>query len=218
MTTSNNEMGNSIGAILLGVIIIVGGFWLLWRLVGNPLEEFALILRAQKAPGLVVNSWEDVEEGDRGESIWSHGVEYSFRTPDGHKFTDGGGGSGRLRDDRNPPYPVQVEYLPDKPTVSRISGDGCQSVTELILRKILLGGVLSIVIAVGGVRLIRSGVRVARENHTLRPKSAMLWVGSGVLNILQVILLWSLVGVLIWGGVKGYRWGVECGLWGSGLG
>jgi hypothetical protein len=167
---TTNEYSDSVKTLIWGVIWILGACWFWYYLAGNPLDELALIRRAQVAPGFIVDTWEDAESGDEGGTHWSHGATYTYRIPDGREFTQSAAiRSGRLKEefqDLQQPYPIEVEYLPDNPTVSRIKGDGCESIMGWLLRKIGLGSLLLALLASPGIALLRNGVRDIRRLRT----------------------------------------------------
>jgi len=73
---------------------------------------------------------------------------YIYRIGDGREFTTlDGTPVGELRER------LQVEYLPDKPAVSRIKGDGCQAVTEWLWRKVCPWALLLLLLCSPGVCL-----------------------------------------------------------------
>lgn len=148
--------------LIWGTLWILGAVWFCYYSFGNPLDELALIRRAQIAPGSIIDTWEDVEDGDDGRAHWFHGATYTYRLPDGREFTKSKTSvSGRLKEkfqNLQQPYPIEVEYLPDNPKVSRIKGDGNSSITDWLWRKVGLGGLLLILLASPGIILLRNGV------------------------------------------------------------
>lgn len=163
---TDNERREGAKQLVFGLLWIVGACWICYAWFGNPLEELALIRHAQVVPGLLIDSWEDYEDGPEGGTHWFYGYTYSFRLPDGREFTSGGDASGELKDefrDLQEPYPIEVEYLPDDPTVSRIRGNGTQSLIEWLWRDVGLGGLLLILFASPGIVLIRKGLPRIRK-------------------------------------------------------
>ena len=158
-------------AIIFGVLLILGACWFWYQLAGSPLAELALIRRARTAPGLIVDAWEDVEDGYE-EAAWFHGAVYSYRLPDGREYKERTPErKGRLREqfrEFEEPYPIEVEYLPENPAVSRIKGYGCQSVGEWLWRKAGLGSLLLAVFLGGGVILLRDGIREIKKSRASR--------------------------------------------------
>lgn len=169
---TNNKFGDSTKTLIWGVLLILGACWFWYYLFGNPLNELAFIRQAQIAPGFIVDTWEDVEDGGgvRGKAYWFHGFAYTYRIPDGREFTQSTKSvNGRLEEkfqDLQQPYPVEVEYLPDNPTVSRIKGDGNDSITDWLWRKAGLGGLFLVVFVSPGIILLRNGVRDIRRLRT----------------------------------------------------
>jgi len=165
---------DSVRTILWGMTWIAGACWLWGGIIGNPLDELALIRRARIAPGRIVHTWEDVDDSDDGRTLWSHGVTYTYRLPDGRELRqDSPYAPGRLRDefrDLQEPYPVEVEYLPEDPRVNRIKGDGSESLWELFWRELILGGFLLAAFSAPGVVLVRDGLRkLLQRPHHDRP-------------------------------------------------
>lgn len=139
--------------LMWGVLALLVGCWFWYYLVGNPLHEIALIRRANIATGSLVDTHEDEQEDYRGHVYFSDVGIYAYRLPDGRELkTITRAPTGHLKEQR------QVEYLPDNPAVSRIKGDGCQSVMEWLWRKASLGSLLLAAFVSPGVIMIRNGV------------------------------------------------------------
>ena len=150
----------AVQTLLCGLIAVLVACWFWYYSMGNPLHELALIQRGHVVAGSIVDTWEDAESpGERSGTRWYHGVAYRYRLPDGREFTQHTKSrSGRLEaefQNLKQPYPIQVEYLPDNPTVSRIKGDGCGSGMEWFCWKIVLGGLLLAVFVSPGATLLR---------------------------------------------------------------
>ena len=97
--------------VLLGLLLLTGGLWLWIYLLGNPINELALIRRGVTAKGFITD----------------HSVSYyEFRLPNGQMVK----GETPAISYYMPGHVVEVEYLPDNPAVNRITGDGCSTVTE----------------------------------------------------------------------------------------
>ena len=146
-----------------GIVLLVGALWFWHALVGNPLDDLALIRRAHIAPGFIVDTWEDAESGDEGGTHWFHGALYTFRLPDGREITQRTrDGSGRLKArfrDLTHPVPIEVEYIPDNPTVSRIKGSGSPTVFDWLWRKLALIGLLLALLLAPGYSMLRSVIK-----------------------------------------------------------
>ena len=152
--------------ILWGVVLILGAFGFWYSLLGNPFSEIRLILWGQEVPGFIVDTWEDVGDTDDGGTVWTHGYVYTYSIPSGREFRQSiDNRSGRLKAaffDLEEPYPVKLEYLPGDPTISRLKGNGSQSVMEWLWRDIGLGGFLLVLFLSPGVAMLKIGVRLIR--------------------------------------------------------
>ena len=153
-------------------LILLGcGFW--YSLVGNPLHDLRLIQRGRTIPGYIIDAWEDVGDDDHGRAVWSHGVTYTYQLPDGREFQQNTSEfPGALRDefrDLQEPYPVEVEYLPEDPLISRIKGTGSDSITDWLWRKAGLGTLLLLMCLSPGVALLQDCVRELRRRRVSQP-------------------------------------------------
>jgi hypothetical protein len=163
---TTNELRDAVKTTLWGVLFVVGGAWLWYILVGNPFHDLALICRGETVPGYITDTWEDAESGDEGGTLWFHGVEYDYTLPDGREFTQTSSGDGRLKDelrDLRQPYPIEVEYLPDDPDVSRIKGNGSPTIFDWVWRKAGLGSLLLAMFVAPGISVMRDGIRKYRD-------------------------------------------------------
>jgi hypothetical protein len=140
-----------IKTIIWSIVLIVGALVFWHHIVGNPLDELALIQRAELATGVLVDSYEVEHESDRGVYISEVGV-YSFTLPDGREFKTFTKNSSGEREE-------QIEYLPDNPSVNRVRWDGCQTLMEWLWRKVILGGILLILFVYPGFYLMFNGIK-----------------------------------------------------------
>jgi uncharacterized protein DUF3592 len=148
--------------ILVGLLVMAGGFWFWYSLVGNPLYDLALIRHGVTAKGEIVEASEDVEDDDRGRAVWTHNARYRFTLPSGRTITrDTGSLPGRLSESL--PRNIEVEYLSHDPSVSRIKGSGSQTVFEWAWRKAGLGALLLAMFLSPGAKLIHSGIGELRK-------------------------------------------------------
>jgi len=141
----SKELKNAVNSAICGVVAMIIAFWFWLSLAGNPFDDMALILWGKTTRGSIVDTWEDAESGDAGGTIWAHGATYKYRLRDGREFTQRTEGSGRLKAEfrsLTQPFPVDVEYLPGDPTVSRIKGAGSPNLFDWLWRKVGLGGLL----------------------------------------------------------------------------
>ena len=160
-----SKYSEELKTILYGILytVVVLAIW--WHIAGNPIVELNLILSAKDLTnGFIVDAWEDISEGDEGGSSWTHSYHYEYQTPDGKKFDGAEQGNGRIAIDLKHPHPIEVEYLPDDPTVSRIKGSGNADIGEWLWRKIGLGGILLIMFIAPGFIVIRNGINDIKKN------------------------------------------------------
>jgi hypothetical protein len=148
--------GAIVGVIWIGVVLwfCLGGF-------KESKEEAALIQRGQATPGVIVRA---SEECDRGESskVWYWTVAYRYQLPDGQVLEQKEEGSGRLDPelrDRIPPYPVQVVYLPDEPSISRLKMGEWAKAEVWLTRKVVKTLVFLGVFLTPGIWIVVTSIR-----------------------------------------------------------
>lgn len=163
----SHELKECAWTIVWGIFALLVAFWFWHYLVGNPFDDLALIRRGSVVSGFIVDTSGDAEMGDRGGTLWLHRVVYTYRLPDGREFTQSTKDrSGPLNEElRNlaQPYPVEIEYLPDNPSVSRLKGERSDSVLDWLWRKAGLGGLLLMLFLRPGWVLLRNGFRDIRK-------------------------------------------------------
>jgi hypothetical protein len=162
----NTVQREGLQEIAWGAVWIAGAiaFWL--AVAGNPIDDLRLTVSARSASGQITDSREDAEARDEGGTAWHHAVAYTFTLPNGREVTSGSSGAGRLPSDLvnlKGSVPAEIEYLPSSPSVNRLKGSGSQSVTEWFLRKVGVGGLLLVVFAWPGVKMIRDGMSTLRS-------------------------------------------------------
>jgi hypothetical protein len=105
----------------------------------------------------------------RDEGVWVHRHRYTYRLPDGRELEESSHDHrGPLSEelvDLQQPYRIEVEYLPEDPTVSRIKGGGSQGLSEWIWRDVGLGGLLLAIFLLPGIRLLDIGVHELRRSR-----------------------------------------------------
>jgi len=137
--------------IIHGILIFIGGILFWYHTVGNVFDELSLIQNAKITTGTLESTYEEENEDDRGKVHISEVGVYSFHIPDGRKF---------YTRTYNPfDKSIEIEYLPDNPSVNRAKGDGCQSITEWLWRKIGFGGLFLVLVISPGFVLIKNGVK-----------------------------------------------------------
>jgi hypothetical protein len=160
MDMNNDKYRHTVITILLGIVLIIGGVLFWYHIAGNPLDEIALIKRAKVATCILVDTYEDEHEDDRGHVYSSDVGIYTFCLPDGREFkTHTRAPIGQLE------KRLEVEYLPDNPSVNRIKGDGCQSFEEWLWRKVGVGGLFLLMCITPGFLLLRGGIRKLKTRN-----------------------------------------------------
>lgn len=158
---TDNKMIATAKTILGGSLLLIGAVWFWYHAVGNPINEFALIRRAQIATGTLIDTYEDEQEDYRGHVYFSDVGVYTFNVPGGREFkTLTRVPTGQLKERQ------EIEYLSDAPSVNRVKGDGCRTVFELLWRKIGLGGLLLVLFAGSGIALLQNGIREIQKTRT----------------------------------------------------
>ena len=157
----------AIGLVLIGV-----GVFLLYGWVALSWDQVRLIRSGTTTSGHITDMWEDVEDSDSGGTMYFHGGTYTYRLPDGRVFEGTISGSGRVKEElrtKTLPIPIEVEYLPGDPGISRIKGDGPDSIIGIFRHEVgrlwlcigflLVGGYVLFV----GIRDIR---RIPYSSHS----------------------------------------------------
>ena len=149
-----------------GIVVTIVGCWVWHHMIGNPLEELALIRRAQIATGYLDKTGEREYEFQYGMVIADVGL-YAYRLPDGREFkTTTEAKTGQLNEQ------VEIEYLPDNPAASRVKGDGCASITEWLLRKVVVGSLFLALCSWPGTFFVKKGLRDLRDAKSITQRTA----------------------------------------------
>lgn len=115
---------------LFGVLCLLGACCLAYYIVSRELDTFALIKNGQTAPGFIIKTWREVTEADdeTNRKVSDQFAKYTYRIPDGRQFTKNVIISNKLgrtiAEEGVWPYPIDVKYLPVKPTASFIKSEG----------------------------------------------------------------------------------------------
>ena len=114
---------------LFGVLCLLGACYLAYHMVHRELDTFVLIKNGQTVSGLIIEGWREVTATDdqTNRIIYDHVAKYKYSVPDGREFTQNTFISNKLRrkiaEEGVWPYPIEVKYLPPKPTVSCIKSE-----------------------------------------------------------------------------------------------
>jgi len=161
--------------LIVGIAILLFGFYFWRSLAGNPINEFRLITNGKIANGYVTSAEESSEyveqnEGRTGGMAYQFYYKYYFNLPDGKRIYDSAIAGGALPEDlcclKDEPYEVMVEYLSSNPTINRVKDfdNGSKTIGNWIWRKFLLGGIILIGCLSFGVMLIRHTIKKYRED------------------------------------------------------
>lgn len=169
----NTAKYGTLKKIFAGSVASVAAFYFWLYLIGNPLHDYLLLRNGKVTNGYITNTWEDATDDDHGRAVWTHGAEYSFRLPDSREMTGRSlEYSGRLKEEfanLKAPYPIEIEYYPNDPTISRIKGTGSATLTDWLWRKIGIGGALLVLFLSPGISFF---VAAIREKYQRRIDSA----------------------------------------------
>ena len=165
MEKAQSPLLNRLPTIFVGLVLTVGGFLFWLHLAGNPLNEMALINRGLTTKGVIKDVRENYEDCDScpGRKYLSYNASYTFQLPNGQTVEAETKDSSGLRPDIIA-NGIEVEYLPDSPSVNRIKGTGSPTITDWLWRKVGLGSLLLVMCLSPGVGLIHWGFRRKTEN------------------------------------------------------
>lgn len=144
-----------------GVVFMVGAVWL-WSGIGNhnPIDDARLMFYGKTIQGQILDTLEDAEDAEGGGTNWYSSISYSFTLPNGEEIKSVSKG-GKLPPewvDLKNPVPVDVEYLPSRPSINRLEGEGSRSLFGWLVRT-----AASIFLL---VMFIRPGIAMARAGLT----------------------------------------------------
>lgn len=158
MEIKNLKFLSLLKTLSLAALLVIGGVWFWYYLIGNPFDELALIRKGEITVGVVVDSYEYTDEGAFRDV-------YIYTLPNGQKFIGAEHNKGRVLEpgeeqeyleepdliEGEEYHPedkydsVEIEYLPEKPEISRIKGSGYNTIWSWFFVKICLGGGISLV-------------------------------------------------------------------------
>ncbi|MFC1760237.1 hypothetical protein ACFLZD_01800 [Candidatus Neomarinimicrobiota bacterium] len=148
--------------VFAGIFILIAVLWIASFDIGNPYHEYQLITNGITTNGFIIDAIEVVEDGESGRTMVDHYYTYTFETEDGRTITSEGEGRGGLRDeffDLIDPIPMQIVYLKNHPEINNLKGNLCDSIWELLWRRILLYIFALVIGSYIGFPLIRNAVK-----------------------------------------------------------
>ncbi|MDO9464764.1 MAG: hypothetical protein Q7J67_05655 [bacterium] len=151
-----------IGAILIVVLFA-------HYLIGNPVTGLMLLKWGKVTKGHIVQTDQDYEHNESG-SHASYSVQYEYNI-DGQYFKKRYIRSGKLKptlESLEKPYPVEIEYFPKYPAISRLKGNGAQSFIEWFFREFCLGLFVYGLFLIPGIFLINDGWKDKKREEVKR--------------------------------------------------
>ena len=161
-TTNQKLIFNLIKKCVFGVIVLIVAFIFVYNTSGNPYHEYLLMNYGATANGFITDATEDVNDDNRGKPHFSVDYKYTFTTDDGRKINSSGHSSGRLPDElcnSTNHFPTKVVYLKDNPEINKIKITLCDSLGELLWRKVGIGFILLLCCSSIGIILIRNAIK-----------------------------------------------------------
>lgn len=160
---------NLIKQCTFGITAMIAAIWFLsYNINANPYHEYQLITESKIANGFITNVEEYKDEvdipdaqGGGSEPVTIDIYDYNFTTQDGKVIKDRSSDLGYMKNFKNKPLPIQVEYLPDNPKINRVKDETsqCKTLGEFIWRKLGLGGLLLITFCSIGFAMIRNAIK-----------------------------------------------------------
>jgi len=152
------------------IITALACFWLYNGLI-DAWQELSLMRNHETCYGHIIETWEEVTgETDDGRPMWEHGGTYTYRLPDGREFTQGTRDPGRLAPEfqnLSQPYPIEVEYLPDNPTVSRIKGYGPKTIAGWLRTEVGYREFYPLILLALGIYLLWKAIGELRKQASM---------------------------------------------------
>ena len=178
----NNRVYIYAKTLAVGLIITgLASFWL-YTSISGAWQDLMLMQDHKTCSGFIVDTWEEIEgESDAGQDMWYYGYIYTYRLPDEQEFSQTMSHSGRLKPEfrgLSEPYPIEVEYLSGNPTVSRIKGDGPNTIPSWIRASVGYYAFIPLILLVIGLYLLWQEVSELRE---LRKSEKFKAYGNGAL-------------------------------------
>lgn len=148
--------------VFWGTFALIAAFLFTFHLIGNPYHEYLLITNGITTNGFITDAFEVVGDDDVGRAHFDHYYTYTFETENGKTITSDGEGRGRLRDefiDLIDPIPIQIVYLKNSPEINNLKDSLCDSIWELLWRRIGLSIYFLVILSLIGFILIHNTVK-----------------------------------------------------------
>ena len=140
-----------------GIIAVLFGIGFAYWLADLPITGGVLIKWGKVTKGYITNTYQEYDRGESGSgALYSYEYTYKVDKVTHKKKYNHLGELKRELMSLDAPYPIEVEYLPIYPAISRIKGNGAQSLTEWFFREFCLGIIIYLVCIAPGYQLIKS--------------------------------------------------------------
>lgn len=156
---------NALKKLISGILILFVGIWYCHIIKGDPFTKFLLIQNSKTISGYITDVSEEIK-GDEEGTYYTYFITYTYELHEHiyeNNHNDGGDRKNLELSNLKIPYPIEVEYLPKFPNISRIKGTGTQSMIvwffyELIGSIILYGIVICI-----GIMVSKNGYKELKK-------------------------------------------------------
>lgn len=148
--------------ICYGVLWLLGALFVAYMNGFNPAKDLALAVNSRTVSGTVTEAFDDVHEDSNGNEHEDFEATYVYELPSGRKYkqTSTSDFTDIFSADEQMPRAVEIEYVPEYPSVSRIKGTGSQSFNAW-LRTFAFQLVLLTILWLPGIAMIWVGYRDA---------------------------------------------------------
>jgi hypothetical protein len=169
LNSSNKRKLHLIKSIIIGLAIPIVGVWIWYAASDNPVNEYLLITKSKTTNGFITKADEqddivETNDGRSSEQVFYYYYEYKFLV-NGKAFISYGNEDGTLPDDltnlAEKSFPIEVEYLPENPQISRVKGmpSGHTTVYEWLRYSVLMGVIVFLICSYFGFMSIRNGIK-----------------------------------------------------------
>lgn len=170
-------------SIFCGLAIPAIGMYAWFDSNVNPYNEYKLISNPSLINGQINKVEEYSEEVESNDSrqvdvVNYYYYEYTFELPGGKIISGSGNEVGNmpeyLKNIKNSPYPVVIEYVKDNPNINRVKGmkSHNRTIYEFLRYKILIGMIILIIcsymaylVIKGGLKEYRTEIQKLKQNH-----------------------------------------------------
>ncbi|MFC1527542.1 hypothetical protein ACFL5D_02200 [Candidatus Neomarinimicrobiota bacterium] len=148
--------------VLWGAFIMIAPLWPIFHAIGNPYNEYQLMTNGITTNGFIIDAFEEGTDDDLGRTHFDHYYTYTFETEDGKTITSEGDGRGGLSDeffDMIDPIPMQIVYLKNHPETNNLKDNLCDSIWELLWRKVVVGTIVLVILSSFGFIIMQEALK-----------------------------------------------------------